>query len=116
MRLVVDFLILGGAALLPALVALIGLRRGLKSRGPRFWRAASIGLLCLGVLAILALWGAVAFAEKEIATCQAAGGLNAMDCEDAGLLVGLVGLPALGWLVLFMIGAVIVRLRPSRRR
>jgi hypothetical protein len=97
-----DLLILLLAAAIPAGLALYLLRRGLATAGPHFWRAIAAGVLALGGLAVLAVWGATIFAEREIAACKAANDLN---CEDSGLWVAIAGVPALACLVIFILGA-----------
>jgi hypothetical protein len=100
-----DLLILLLAAAIPAGLALYLLRRGLAAAGPRFWRAIAAGVLALGGLAVLVVWGATIFAEREIAACKAANDPSSLNCEDSGLWVAIAGVPALACLVIFILGA-----------
>jgi hypothetical protein len=100
-----DLAVLLAAAALPAGLALFLLRRGLSTGGPPFWRAATAGILALGALAVVAVWGATIFAEREIAACKALADAAAFDCDDNGLWVAIAGVPALAGIGIFILGA-----------
>ncbi len=111
-----DLLILFAAALAPAGIALFLLRRGLAQAGAPFWRAFTVGILVLGGLAVLVVWGATMFAESEIAACKALDDPATLDCAGHGLWVAVAGIPALGWVLLFSLGSAAFLIARQLRR
>jgi hypothetical protein len=108
----VTLLVLASA---PAGVALYVLRKPLTRPG-RFWMAQMMGLSALSVLGAAAVWWATAQAERDIMACLRLPAEQRLDCEDAGLLVGLAGVLAVAAIVLFLVGGIVMRLASRGRR
>jgi hypothetical protein len=108
-----EMLILAAAGIAVAVVALVLLRKSLAGNGPRFWLGMGTGL---GVLT-LAIMGAAVWAvertEREFAHCRAAP--TATGCEDANMLMVMVGLASLVSVIVFFIGGFAVRLMTRRK-
>lgn len=107
-----DLAILIFGSAVPAGIALFLLRRSLFGARPA-WSAVMFGMAALTGVALAAIWAAYAFAEQQVTACTAAKGL---DCEDNFLVVVMVGMPAVMSVMVFLAGAILIRVWRGRRK
>ena len=92
-------------AFVPALLALAAVWRWLGGEWGRFLPAYGLGALGLiGISAAVLLW-THSLIERDIAECEAAPVGTTVGCEDAGLLIVIVGFPCVVTLLLFLLAA-----------
>lgn len=105
-------------AVVPAVIVLFVIRGRLAARGVRFWSPFGLGLFALSLVAIGAIAWASAVSEADITACAAEPVGTRVDCEDAGLLVVVVGVTAILSLAIYMIGGLgahaVLRRRAAR--
>jgi len=111
-NLVTDFAILIFGSAVPAGVALF-LLRGALMRPHGAWTAIMFGMMALTGFAMAVIWAVYAYAEQEMARCNAAKGL---DCEDSLLVVVMVGMPVVVSVLVFLVAATLIRVWRSRRK
>ena len=88
-------------AAVPAAVTLVVIRGRLGAAGARFWSPFGLGLFALTLVAIGAIAWASAISEAEIVACSAEPAGTRVGCEDAGLLVVMVGSAAILSLLIY---------------
>ncbi len=93
-------------AAVPAVLALVVIRGRLGALGARFWSPFGLGLFALSLLAIGAIAWASNISEADMVACSAEPVGTRVGCEDAGLLVVVVGSAAILSVVIYMIGGI----------
>lgn len=118
MSLILDFAALFAMGAAPAGVALFAIRRHLAGPSPRFWTATGAALAVLGVLIVVAIWLATMSVEADILECRTAPSGTGAECGEAGLLLAVVALASAFAVILYLAGAVGLRvwLRRQTRR
>jgi hypothetical protein len=113
MNLALDFLVLFAMGAAPAALILFMIRRRLTGPASPFWTALASGLGVLGLGVMLAIWIALMASEDEMLACEVR--RAAPECANAGLWVAVAGTAGAFAILVFLAGALVIRLRARRR-